>query len=134
MEDRHFNISITSGTVIKVVVVLVVAWLIFTLRNIVLDVVTAIVLASSIEPAVLALCKRRFPRVLAVLTVYVLLFGAFFVLFYFFLPSVLEDIATFVASIPAYLDFFTRVGAFDTYANILGVPAPSLVNAGDIMT
>ncbi|MCR4325353.1 MAG: AI-2E family transporter [Patescibacteria group bacterium] len=134
MEDRHFNISITSGTVIKTIVVLVVAWLLFTLRDIVLDVLAAIVLASAIEPAVLALRKRKFPRVLAVLTVYVLLFGAFFILFYFFLPSVLEDMAAFVASIPAYLEFLTRVGAFDTYANILGVPAPSLVNAGDIMT
>lgn len=134
MEDRNFAISITSGTVMKTVLILCLAWLLFTLRNLALDVIAAIVIASAIEPGVYALRKRKFPRVLAVLTIYLIMFGAFFVLFYFFLPSVLEDFATFIASMPAYLDAFTRVGAFDAYANILGVPAPSLINVNDIMS
>ncbi|MBI4088291.1 AI-2E family transporter [Candidatus Kaiserbacteria bacterium] len=134
MEDRHFNISVTSGTVIKTLVVLAIAWLLITLHNIVLDILAAIVIASAIEPAVHALRRYKLPRVLAVLLIYLVLFGSFFILFYFFLPSVLEDFATFIASVPIYLDAFTRVGAFDTYANILGVPAPSLLNVNDIMT
>jgi predicted PurR-regulated permease PerM len=134
MEDRQLNISITSGTVIKALLIFGAAWALITLRGIVLDVLTAIVIASAIEPAVHALRKRKVPRVLAVIAVYLVLFSTFFVLFYFFLPSVLEDFATFVASIPIYLDAFSRTGAFDTYANIIGVPAPSLINVGDIMT
>lgn len=133
MEDRHINISITSGTVMKTILILAIAWLLITLRGIVLDVLAAIVIASAIEPAVRGLRQRKFPRILAVLAVYLVLFSVFFVLFYFFLPSVLEDFATFIASIPIYLDAFTRAGAFDAYANILGVPAPSLVNVSDIM-
>src|ERR1700690_938210 len=133
MEDRHINISITAGTVLKTIVILVFAWLIFTLRDVVLDVLTAVVIASAIEPGVRLLMRRRVPRVLAVLIIYLLLFAIFFVLFYFFFPSVLEDFGTFVATLPTYLDAFTRTGAFDTYANILGVPAPSLIPVGDIM-
>ncbi len=134
MEDKRIDISITTGTVMKTLLILAVAWLLITLRGIVLDVLTAIVIASAIEPAVRGLRKRKFPRVLAVLSVYVILFGTFFVLFYFFVPSVLEDFATFVASVPTYLDAFTRAGAFDAYANILGVPAPSLINVNDVMS
>lgn len=133
-EDKHLNISITTGTVLKTVLVLAAAWLVVTLHNLVLDILAAIVIASAIEPAVAALRRYKLPRALAVLVVYLILFGSFFVLFYFFLPSVLEDFATFVASIPTYLDAFTRVGAFDAYANILGVPAPSLIDVNDIMS
>ena len=133
MEDRSINVSITAGTVVKAIVILVAAWLLFTLRGIVLDVLAAVVIASAIEPGVRALMRWRLPRTLAVITVYLLLFVLFFVLFYFFFPSILEDFATFVATLPTYLDAFSRSGAFDTYANILGVPAPSLVSSNDIM-
>ena len=133
MEDRSLNISITVGTVIKTVLILAAAWLIYSLRDFVLLVITAIVIASAIEPAVVALGRRKFPRLLAVITVYISLFALFFGMFYFFLPSVLEDLATFVSSLPAYLDAFNRVGAFDEYSRILGTSVPSAISTGDIM-
>ncbi|OGG56653.1 hypothetical protein A3D71_04290 [Candidatus Kaiserbacteria bacterium RIFCSPHIGHO2_02_FULL_55_20] len=133
MEDRSINISITAGTVFKIVVILIGAWLLFVLRHIVLDVVVAVVVASAIEPGVHQLMRRKIPRILSVIIIYLFLFVIFFGLFYFFLPSVLEDLAIFLASLPAYLEAFTRAGAFDAYANILGVPAPSAISANDIM-
>lgn len=134
MEDRSINVSITAGTVFKVVVILLGAWLLFVLRNLALDVITAIVIASAIEPGVASLMRKKIPRILAVIIIYLVLFGVFFGLFYFFLPSVLEDLATFLAALPGYLEAFTRAGAFDAYANILGVPAPSAISADDIMS
>jgi predicted PurR-regulated permease PerM len=133
MEGRNFNIAITSGTIVKTLVILALAWLLLQLHSVVLIVVTAIVIASAIEPGVRALARRRIPRVLAVLLVYVVMVGTFFVIFYFFLPSLLSDFATFLASVPSYLEAFNRTGAFDQYANILGIPAPSSVSADDIM-
>ncbi len=133
MEGRHINISITAGTVLKTALILIGVWLLFTIRNIVLDVVVAIVIASAIEPGVIALMRRSIPRILAVIIIYLILFGVFFGLFYFFFPSVLEDFAAFISSLPAYIDMFSRSGAFDTYANILGTPIPSAISSGDIM-
>ena len=132
MEERSINVSITAGTVFKIVLILVGAWLVFTLRHIVLDIVTAIVIASAIEPGVISLVRKKIPRVLAVLIIYVILFSLFFGLFYFFLPSILEDLALFLAALPGYLEAFTRAGAFDTYARILGIQAPSAISVNDI--
>ena len=132
--DKQLNISITGGAVVKILFILALAWVAIQVRGIILDVLTAIVIASAIEPAVLKLGKYKFPRVLAVITVYLCLFLAFFFVFYFFLPTVLEDMATFVAQLPNYLDAFTRAGAFDQYAQILGEPAPSQLSINDIMT
>ena len=83
MEGREFNISITAGTVVKTIFILVVAYILFLLRSIVLDVLTAIVIASAIEPGVAGLVRRRVPRILAVILIYIVLFSVFFGLFYF---------------------------------------------------
>lgn len=133
MSDGHVNISITSGAVVKTIVVLALAWLLWILRDVALIVLTAIVIASAVEPGVRVFMRQRVPRLLAVLAVYVLLFSVFAVLFYFFFPSVLEDFATFVASLPAYLEYLTSASAFDTYTNILGLPSPSSISSADIM-
>jgi len=131
--DREVRISITAGTILKTVLILAAAWAIFYLRGIVLIVLTAIVIASAIEPGVAALVKRKLPRALSVIFVYLIMFLVFFVIFYFFLPSLLEDFATFVSNLPGYLDSFSRAGAFDEYAQILGVASPSTISASDIM-
>ncbi len=133
MEDRSFHVSISSGTVLKILLIAVGAWLIFTLQHIVLNVVTAIVIASAIEPGVVGLMRRGLPRVLSVLTIYLLFFASFFTLFYFFFPSVLEDFAEFVSALPSYVEAFGRSEAFDTYSRILGIPAPSTISAVDFV-
>jgi len=133
MHDRLVNISFSTGTVLKTLVILALAWLLWVLRDVALIVITAIVIASAVEPGIRGFMRRGIPRVLAVLSVYVIMFGLFFVLFYFFFPSVLEDFATFVSSLPTYLEYLTSAGAFDTYTSILGLPSPSELSAGNIM-
>ena len=133
MSERQFNISITSGTLVKSLIIIGLAVLLFQIRNIILVVLVAIVIASAIEPGVAALVRRKLPRILSVIAVYLVLFGGFFVLFYFFVPSVLEDFATFIAQMPNYLEAFTRTGAFDTYSTILGLPSPSDITAEQLM-
>jgi predicted PurR-regulated permease PerM len=134
MSGKDLHISITSGTIVKTLIILALAWLVFMLKDVVLIVITAVVIASAIEPGVRSLARRKVPRILAVLSIYAVLFGMFFVLFYFFLPSVLEDFATFIASLPSYLDAFSRAGAFDTYTNILGLPSTSTISSEGIMS
>jgi predicted PurR-regulated permease PerM len=131
--DRQVNISITAGAVIKTLFVLALAWALYKTSWLVLDVLVAIVIASAVEPGVAKLMKFRFPRVVAVISVYLLMFAAFFIVFYFFVPLVLSDFATFISQMPTYLAAFTRAGAFDQYAQILGLSAPSQISVNDIM-
>ena len=133
MEDRHVSISITLGTIIKTILLLVAVSLLFYLRDFVLIVLTAVVIASAIEPGIASLMRRKMPRLLSVIVIYLILFCIFFTIFYFFLPSVLEDLATFISSLPGYLETFNRVGAFDEYARILGTAAPGPLSANDVM-
>jgi predicted PurR-regulated permease PerM len=126
MEDRPITISITTGTVMKVILLLLLVGLLYVLRSIVLDVLTAIVIASAIEPGVAGLRKRKIPRVLAVILIYLMMFAVLFVVFYFFVPSLLADIATFVTSLPNYINAFNESGSVGQYAQILGIQAPTI--------
>lgn len=132
--DKDTTISITAGTIVKALVILALAWFLYTIRDIVLIVLTAIVIASAVEPGVAGLVKRKFPRIIAVIVIYVCIFIVGFVIFYFFVPTLLTDFATFVTSLPNYLDTFTHGGALNQYAQVLGLPAPSSITASDLWT
>jgi predicted PurR-regulated permease PerM len=134
MEDRHLTVSITGGTVTKTILLLLLVGFIYVMRSIVLDVLTAIVIASALEPGIKTLRKRKIPRTLAVILLYLTLFAIFFVIFFFFLPSLFGDIATFIAALPGYLEAFNRTGALDQYANLLGLQSPSTVPAATIIS
>jgi len=133
MEDRHLNISITSGTVVKTILLLLLVGFIFAMRGIVLDVLTAIVIASALEPGVALLHRRKIPRTLAVILLYLFLFSVFFVIFYFFLPSLFGDIANFINALPSYIQTFNATGALDQYTNLLGLPALSSISSASIV-
>ncbi len=133
MEDRHMHVSITAGTILKTVCVLVGAWLLFLLRDVALIVFTAVIISSAVEPGVRAISRRGIPRVAAVLALYVGLFSMFFLLFYFFFPSVLKDFGTFAASLPSYLETLSQSNAYNTYSNILGLPSVTSLSGGDVI-
>lgn len=133
MSERDLNIKITSGTIVKTVLILALAWLIFILRDLVLIVLAAIVIASAIEPAAVGLVKRKVPRTLAVIAVYLLVFAVFFVLFYFFLPSLFGDLTAFAIALPNYLQMFTESGSLGSYLHMLGVSVPASISSNDVM-
>ncbi len=134
MEDRRFNVTITTGTLLKTIVILALAWLLFILRDVVLIVLTAVVISSAVEPGVRAMTRYRLPRIGAVIVLYLLMFTLFFLLFYFFFPSVLKDFSTFAASLPSYLDTFTHSSAYTAYSSILGLPAAADISGSEMVT
>ncbi len=82
------------------------AYALWILRDLALLVLTAIVIASAIEPGVAFFVKRRVPRVVAVLAMYLMVFGSLFSVLYFFFPPILEDAGNFISVASTYLDSF----------------------------
>lgn len=101
-EDKH-KLAITTGSWIRAVLVVVIGYaLIFKLSNFLLVVITAVIIASAVEPAARWAKKRGVPRLPAVLSVYVATAIALAGLFYFVLIPLLSDTAGFLSSLPAY--------------------------------
>ena len=132
MERQNTTITITTGTIVKTVFILAAVWLLYTLRDLALVVLTAIVIASAVEPAIAGLVKRRIPRILSVIIVYLLLLVSFFCVFYFFLPSVFSDLANFIGALPGYIDTIAHTGAVGHYTQIVSGSSDSFSSAAII--
>lgn len=98
------SFTITTGTIVRIILVLTLAALAWYLRELVLIVLASIVIASAIEPAALALRKYKIPRVVAVLLVYLGFFGTFFAVIFFLLPPVLDETSAMLTTLPSYLE------------------------------
>jgi predicted PurR-regulated permease PerM len=102
--DKEIRVSITPGGVITTLLVIAGAYVVWLLRDLILLVLTAIVISSAIEPGVVFFVRRRIPRFIAALLVYVLVFGALFLVLYLFFPPIVSDATGFLSAMPHYLD------------------------------
>ena len=83
-EKGPVAITITSSTILMTIALCLLVWLVFYLRDLVLIVLTAIVLASAVEPGVSWFMRYGFPRLLSVASVYVFALGLLFGIAYLF--------------------------------------------------
>ncbi len=121
--SKEYHISVTAGTIIKALALTAGAYMLWQLRDLALLVLTAIVIASAIEPGVAFFVRRKMPRFIAVTLVYVLTIGSFLGLLYVFVPPVLAEAGDFVAALPQYLTSLTAstpVSTFSQATDILG--------------
>ena len=100
MDKKDVTFHISVGSVVTVVVVLLAFGLLFYLKNLALVVLTAIVFASAIEPAVLFFKKYHIPRVLGVIFTYLIVFGFLAAVFAFLFPPILDEAGGFLQSLP----------------------------------
>ena len=109
---KEIRVSITPGTVFATLFIAAGVYIFWLLRDLALLVLTAIVIASAIEPGVAFFIRRRIPRFIAALLVYVLVFGSVFSLLYFFFPPIISDAAKFLSAMPRYLDTLNASASF----------------------
>lgn len=97
---KNISISIAPGSIIVGLLLILLIGLLWFLRDLVLILLTAVVIASAIEPAVRAMMHRGIPRLVAVLGTYLLVASVFLSILFFFVPPVLDDAATFLTQLP----------------------------------
>ena len=123
---KEIRISITSGTIFTALLIVAGVYVFWLLRDLALLVLTAIVIASAIEPGIAFLIRRRVPRFVAALLMYVFVFGALFSILYFFFPPIVADAAKFISVMPQYLNTINIAASLPGVAD-----ASSLVSGGN---
>lgn len=100
---KDISIHITSGSIVTVILFLALAAALWFLRDLVLMIVTAIVIASAMEPAIHFFTARRVNRILAVILMYLFVSAVFLSILFIFVPPVLGDAANFLSRLPQTL-------------------------------
>ena len=90
-------------SVVKILLILCAVAALYFLRDIVLVILTAVVLATAIEPGAQWLIRRRIPRIIAIVFIYLVLIVFIAGFFYLILPYVLDQLGSFMAMLPHYI-------------------------------
>jgi predicted PurR-regulated permease PerM len=133
-KNTDTNITISLGTIFATGLVFLLGALVWYLRDVVLVVITAVVLASAIEPGARFFEKHRIPRALGVFSIYIGIALILGVLFYVFFPILLSDISGLINNLPEYassLSVWNPLGEFETINNFFSFKQMiELVNSG----
>lgn len=103
MPQKNITIEISMGTIVKSVLFVLLLIGLYFIRNIVSVVLFSIVVASAVEPATIWFGKRRVPRTVAVLLVYIISFSLLGSIFYLIVPTFITELSNFANALPQYL-------------------------------
>ncbi len=100
--NRIFDIS--SGTIIRTILILLLVWLLYFIRDILLLVFLSVVIVSAIDPIVDYFQRRRIPRPVTVLLVYVVFLSLFGLVIFLLIPPITSEIQDLGRSLPGLIE------------------------------
>lgn len=101
---RARKIEISHRTIIFTVSFLAFLWLIYYIREIILQIFVALLIMTILNPTVTRLhTKLKMPRFLSVLVVYFLVFGGLIAAFSFAVPPFISQTTSFANNLPRYI-------------------------------
>ncbi len=91
-------VSISTGTILRTCAILIALGIAWLIRDILLTVFTAMLLAGVVYPLARWAQAHRIPKALVVFAFYLLLFGIMLAAFALLVPAILDEVRSFVSS------------------------------------
>jgi len=101
MEDERV-LDISWGTILKVSIAILIFYTIYSIRDILVSVIFALVISILFNPVIDFLERRRIPRVIATLFIYVSVFALLSFILYWTVPVFVFEIQQFAQLFPQY--------------------------------
>ncbi|MFA6340626.1 MAG: AI-2E family transporter [Candidatus Paceibacterota bacterium] len=121
-DTNKLTINITPGSFLKGILIILLFWFLFYIKDVVLVVLTAVIIASGLEPFINWFKRFRIKRLPAAIISYVLIFSVFTGLMFTFIPAVLDEASTFLSTLPKYLDSATLWNPLNVTSKDIVVP------------
>ena len=120
MERNNTTVNISTITILKVLVVILLLWFLFTIRDILLLLLISVIISAAIDPLADYLAKKRVPRAISVLIVYALFIGIIAMVISLLVPPLIEQFQAISQSDFA-ADFQNRIGDWRHALQNLGI-------------
>ena len=104
MQDGENTIRISAGTIAKVIIIGLLFWVFFILKDLVLVILLSIVVASAVEPGAQWFIRRKIPRLFSVIIIYLFIAICLIGLIYFLLVPLLSESSDFLRNFPSYFN------------------------------
>lgn len=116
--DQQTTINISTASILKFISIILGLIFLYFLRDVVLMIFAALILAIAFDRPIDALEKRGVPRFLGVILIYLLLFAVIAFLFYLVFPVLAAQIKNFVSNYSFYLK---KVGQLQPKTNLFNL-------------
>jgi len=116
MESKrdHITYSISTGSIIRIISYGFLAYVLFLIRDVFLVVLTAIVVASAIDPGTRWFTARKIPRAVAVIVIYIAAAALLVSTFYYLLLPLINESSDFLKTLPEYSKSLSTVQTLNT--------------------
>jgi predicted PurR-regulated permease PerM len=98
------KIDISTGIIFRTILILLGIWFIYLVRDVVALLFIALIFTAAIEPGVNWLKRKKIPRGIGVLIIYLLLFLIVGIMIYLLVPAIVSQFNDFSKDLPSYLE------------------------------
>lgn len=109
MTPQRVAVSITMGSIFTIMMILLLLWFLYIIRDVIALVFIAFVVASAVDPWVDALEQRRIPRIASIATFGILLLGLLSLAIVVIVPPLIGEVRQLATGLP---DALTDVERF----------------------
>jgi len=92
-----------------VLAVLIGLWFLFITRDVIAIIFASLILAAALSPVIDQMARRRIPRPITILTVYLALIALVGILVYFILPPAISQMRQLADQLPNYFAYFQQL-------------------------
>lgn len=104
LEQKPININITLGSLFKAVLVLILLYFFYLIKDIILLLFVSLILASAVDPLVDKLQSKKIPRGISVMFIYLILFSLLAFILITIVPPISQEIGDLAKNFPGYLE------------------------------
>ena len=133
--NENQTLDISWGTILKVGVAFLGFYILYLIKDILVWIIFALIISILLNPAIDFLQKRKIPRILSAILIYLLVFGIFGLLIYLVAPVFVSEIQQFAQLFPQYFEksapFLRSLGmaAFENFETFTKVIQDWLIKA-----
>lgn len=102
--DNEKILDVSWKTIVKIFIAVLLFFVILAVKDILIWFIFALTISVLFNPAISFLQKKRIPRGLAVVLIYVGIFGVISLLIFLITPLFISEIQTFLANFPGYFE------------------------------
>ncbi len=103
------KIEISGGTIVKIILWILFFYGLYYFKSLVFLLFLSVIIASVVDRLVVFLKRFKIPRIITVISFYLISLSLIFLLFYFFLPTIIDYIGSTIKRLP---DFLNNLEAF----------------------
>jgi len=119
---QKMNVTISTGSIIKIIAIFLILGFLYLIKDIIAIIFISIVIASALDPWIDSLQKRKIPRAVGILVIYLVTIGVIALMIALIVPPIVEQIKQITSSFPEYYDKLVQLYSnFQSFSNQYGV-------------